>query len=32
MNTSLKDLYPILLIIVWFVAMRYVLPRLGVKT
>ena len=32
MNMSLKDLYPILFVVVWFVAMRYVLPRFGVRT
>lgn len=32
MNISLKDLYPILFIIVWFVVMRYILPRFGVRT
>lgn len=32
MSTNLRDLYPVLFVVVWFVAMRYVLPRLGVKT
>jgi hypothetical protein len=32
MSISLEDLYPILFVLVWFVAMRYVLPRLGVRT
>jgi hypothetical protein len=32
MSISLEDLYPILFILVWFVAMRYVLPRFGVRT
>jgi len=32
MSISLKDLYPILFIIIWFVVMRYVLPHFGVQT
>jgi len=32
MSISLEDLYPLLFIFVWFVVMRYVLPRLGVRT
>jgi hypothetical protein len=32
MSISLEDLYPILFILVWFVAMRYVLPHFGVRT
>ena len=32
MSISLEDLYPILFILVWFVVMRYVLPRFGVRT
>jgi hypothetical protein len=32
MSISLEDLYPLLFILVWFVVMRYVLPRLGVRT
>jgi len=32
MSIGLKDLYPILFVLVWFVVMRYVLPRFGVST
>ncbi len=32
MSISLEDLYPILFILIWFVVMRYVLPRFGVRT
>jgi hypothetical protein len=32
MNIIVEDLYPLLFILVWFVIMRYVLPRLGVRT
>jgi len=32
MNISLKDLYPLLFVVVWFVTMRYILPRFGVRT
>jgi hypothetical protein len=32
MNINVEDLYPLLFILVWFVIMRYVLPRLGVRT
>ncbi|GEM_PF-2238642 len=32
MSISLEDLYPLLFVLVWFVTMRYVLPRLGVRT
>jgi hypothetical protein len=32
MHIGLEDLYPILFVVVWFVIMRYVLPRFGVRT
>jgi hypothetical protein len=32
MSIGLEDLYPVFFILVWFVVMRYILPRFGVRT